>query len=43
MLNRNILVNGHRAYALYRSTPASQWSGGRRYFEVFAMSFGPAS
>lgn len=42
VLNRNILVNGHRAYALYWSTPASQWSGSRRYFDVFAASFRPA-
>ncbi|MEV5703837.1 protein kinase [Actinoallomurus sp. NPDC052274] len=43
VLNRNILVNGHRAYALYWSTPASQWSRSRRYFDVFAGSFRPAS
>jgi eukaryotic-like serine/threonine-protein kinase len=43
VLNRNILVNDHRAYALYWSTPASQWSAGRRYFEAFAASFRPAS
>ncbi|MCO5995250.1 serine/threonine-protein kinase [Actinoallomurus rhizosphaericola] len=43
VLNRNILVNGHRAYALYWSTPASQWSRSRRYFDVFAASFQPAS
>jgi serine/threonine protein kinase len=41
VLNRNILVNGHQAYALYWSTPASQWSGSQRYFEVFAASFRP--
>jgi eukaryotic-like serine/threonine-protein kinase len=43
VLNRNILVNDHRAYALYWSTPAGQWAGSRRYFDVFAASFRPAS
>ncbi|MCO5984623.1 serine/threonine protein kinase [Actinoallomurus spadix] len=43
VLNRNILVNGHRAYALYWSVPASRWSRSRRYFDVFAASFRPAS
>ena len=42
VLNRNILVNSHRAYALYWSTPANQWSSSYHLFRVFAATFRPA-
>jgi hypothetical protein len=42
VLNRNIRVNDQRAYALYWSTPASQWEQSRRYFDTFARTFQPA-
>jgi eukaryotic-like serine/threonine-protein kinase len=42
VLNRNILADAHRAYALYWSTPASQWQAGFRYFRAFAATFRPA-
>jgi hypothetical protein len=43
VLNRNILANAHHAYALYWTTPASQWSAYYHYFQVFAATFKPAS
>jgi serine/threonine protein kinase len=42
VLNRNILVNSHRAYALYWSTPADNWSSSYHLFRVFAATFRPA-
>jgi serine/threonine protein kinase len=42
VLNRNILANAHHAYALYWSTPASEWKTGYRYFRAFAATFRPA-
>jgi len=42
VLNRNILANAHHAYALYWTTPASQWSAYYHYFQVFAATFKPA-
>lgn len=42
VLNRNILANAHHAYALYWSTPESDWSAYFRYFQDFAASFRPA-
>ena len=42
VLNRNILANAHHAYALYWSTPASEWKTSYRYFRAFAASFRPA-
>jgi eukaryotic-like serine/threonine-protein kinase len=42
VLNRNILANAHHAYALYWSTPASQWDANYHFFQVFAATFQPA-
>ena len=42
ILNRNILANAHHAYALYWSTPESDWSAYFRYFQAFAATFRPA-
>jgi len=43
VLNRNILANARHAYALYWSTPASDWNAYYHYFQVFAATFTPAS
>jgi hypothetical protein len=43
VLNRNVLANAHHAYALYWSTPVSDWTAYYRYFEAFAATFRPAS
>jgi hypothetical protein len=42
VLNRNVLANATHAYALYWSTPESQWSQSFPIFEVFARTFQPA-
>ncbi|HXF21891.1 MAG TPA: protein kinase [Streptosporangiaceae bacterium] len=42
VLNRNVLANAHHAYALYWSTPASQWTADRHLFANFARTFQPA-
>jgi len=42
ILNRNVLANAHHAYALYWSTPASEWDASYHFFQVFAATFGPA-
>jgi hypothetical protein len=42
VLNRNIRVNDHRAYALYWSVPSSQWGSLRPSFDAIAASFQPA-
>lgn len=42
VLNRNILASPHHAYALYWSTPASQWQASFHYFRAFAATFRPA-
>jgi eukaryotic-like serine/threonine-protein kinase len=42
VLNRNILANAHHAYALYWSTPASEWKTSYHYFRTFAATFRPA-
>jgi hypothetical protein len=42
ILNRNILANVHHAYALYWSTPESDWNAYFRYFQAFAATFRPA-
>jgi eukaryotic-like serine/threonine-protein kinase len=42
VLNRNILANAQHAYALYWSTPASEWDAAYHFFQVFADSFRPA-
>jgi len=43
VLNRNVLVNSHLAYALYWSVPQAQWATEYHYFRAFAGSFQPAS
>jgi serine/threonine protein kinase len=43
VLNRNILANSRHAYALYWSTPESEWSQGWHTFKVLAQTFRPAS
>ena len=42
VLNRNILASPHRAYALYWSTPASEWGVSYHFFQTFAATFRPA-
>ena len=42
ILNRNVLANSAHAYALYWSTPDSDWSADYHYFQAFAESFRPA-
>ncbi len=42
ILNRNVLANARHAYALYWSTPESDWTLDYHYFQVFAASFRPA-
>ncbi len=42
VLNRNILANAHHAYALYWSTPASEWDANYHFFQFFAATFQPA-
>jgi hypothetical protein len=41
VLNRNILVNSHQAYALYWSTPQGHWGASYHYFQAFAATFHP--
>lgn len=41
VLNRNILANAHHAYALYWSTPASEWDASFHLFRTFAGTFRP--
>ncbi len=43
VLNRNVLANARHAYALYWSTPVSDWNAYYHYFQVFAATFQPAS
>lgn len=42
VLNRNILANSRHAYALYWSTPASDWTRSWHIFQVLAATFQPA-
>ena len=42
VLNRNVLANAQHAYALYWSTPVSDWNASYHYFQVFAATFQPA-
>ena len=42
VLNRNILANPGHAYALYWSTPASEWDSSFHLFQDFAATFRPA-
>jgi len=42
VLNRNVLANAHHAYALYWSTPASEWGASFHLFRAFAVTFRPA-
>ena len=41
VLNRNILANARHAYALYWSTPISDWNACYHFFQVFAATFRP--
>jgi serine/threonine protein kinase len=43
VLNRNILANAHHAYALYWSTPTSDWNTYYHFFAAFAGTFLPAA
>lgn len=43
ILNRNVLANAHHAYALYWSTPESDWDADYHYFQAFAATFQPAA
>jgi hypothetical protein len=42
VLNRNVLANPRHAYALYWSTPDSEWAQSFHLFRVFARTFHPA-
>ncbi len=42
VLNRNVLANSTHAYALYWSTPQSEWAQNFHIFENFAQTFQPA-
>lgn len=42
IINRNVLANAHHAYALYWSTPESDWNADYHYFEAFSGTFRPA-
>ena len=42
ILNRNVLANASHAYALYWSTPESDWNADYHYFQAFAATFRPA-
>lgn len=42
VLNRNVLANPRHAYALYWTTPDSDWSSYYRFFRAFAGTFRPA-
>jgi serine/threonine protein kinase len=42
ILNRNVVANAHHAYALYWSTPESDWNAYHHYFQGFANTFRPA-
>jgi hypothetical protein len=42
ILNRNVLANAQHAYALYWSTPESDWNADYHYFQAFAGTFRPA-
>jgi eukaryotic-like serine/threonine-protein kinase len=42
ILNRNVLANSQHAYALYWSTPESDWAADYHYFQAFAATFKPA-
>jgi len=42
ILNRNVLANATHAYALYWSTPESDWTADYHYFRAFAATFKPA-
>jgi hypothetical protein len=41
VLNRNILANAQHAYALYWSTPVSDWDASYHFFQIFAATFRP--
>ena len=43
VVNRNIRVNDHRAYALYWSVPAEDWNRRWSDFQIVANTFVPAA
>jgi hypothetical protein len=43
VLNRNVLANSRHAYALYWSTPESQWAQSWHIFRVLEQTFRPAA
>jgi hypothetical protein len=43
VLNRNVLANADHAYALYWSTPESDWNADYHFFRGFAGTFRPAA
>jgi serine/threonine protein kinase len=43
VLNRNVLANASHAYALYWSTPKSEWDASFGLFQAFADTFQPAA
>jgi tRNA A-37 threonylcarbamoyl transferase component Bud32 len=43
ILNRNVLANATHAYALYWSTPQSDWTSDYHYVTAFADTFRPAA
>jgi hypothetical protein len=43
VLNRNILANATHAYALFWSTPESEWTQSFHIFQVLAQTFRPAA
>jgi hypothetical protein len=43
VLDRNLRINNHRAYALYWSVPEEQWTQLKPSFQVIADSFRPAT
>ncbi len=43
VLNRNVLANARHAYALYWSTPESQWAQSWHIFKVLEETFRPAA
>jgi len=42
VLNRNVLASHDHAYALFWSTPASEWGASYHFFQTFATTFRPA-
>jgi hypothetical protein len=43
VLKRDVLANARHAYALYWSTPVSDWNADYHFFQTFAGTSRPAS